>query len=53
MALPHEHPKLAVTAMVDGNNDFAAQLDRAVLCKNNRPAARLSAALTMLPSIND
>jgi hypothetical protein len=30
MALPHEHPKLAVTAMVDGNNDFAAQLDRAV-----------------------
>jgi hypothetical protein len=53
MALPHEHPKLAVTAMIDGNNDFAAQLDRAVLCKNNRPAARLSAALTMLPSIND
>jgi DNA-binding phage protein len=30
MALPHEHPKLAVTAMVDGNNDFVAQLDRAV-----------------------
>ena len=33
MALPHEHPKLAVTAMVDGNNDFAAQLDRAVISK--------------------
>jgi hypothetical protein len=30
MALSHEHPKLAVVATVDGNNDFAAQLDQAV-----------------------
>ena len=29
MALPHEHPKLAVTAMVT-NDDFAVQLDRAI-----------------------
>ena len=29
-ALPFENPKLAVVATVDGNNDFAAQLDRAV-----------------------
>ena len=28
-ALPHEHPKLAVTAMVT-NDDFAVQLDRAI-----------------------
>ena len=28
-ALPHEHPKLAVTAMVN-EGDFANQLDRAV-----------------------
>ena len=29
-ALPFENPKLAVVATVDGNNDFAVQLDRAV-----------------------
>jgi hypothetical protein len=29
-ALQFEHPKLAVVATVDGNNDFAAQLDRAI-----------------------
>jgi hypothetical protein len=30
MALPHEHPKLAVTAVVS-EGDFANQLDRTVL----------------------
>jgi hypothetical protein len=29
-AIPFEHPKLAVVATIDGNNDFAVQLDRAV-----------------------
>ena len=29
-ALPHEHPKLAVVATFDGNNDFGVQLDRAI-----------------------
>jgi hypothetical protein len=29
-AIQFEHPKLAVTATIDGNNDFAAQLDRAI-----------------------
>jgi hypothetical protein len=28
-AIPFEHPKFAVVATVDGNSDFAAQLDRA------------------------
>jgi hypothetical protein len=29
-ALPFEHPKLAVVATVDGNRDFAFQLDQAI-----------------------
>jgi hypothetical protein len=30
-ALPFEHPTLAVTALVDGGNDWAARIERARL----------------------
>jgi hypothetical protein len=30
-ALPYEHPKLAVTAVIDGSEDLGARLGRAIL----------------------
>lgn len=36
-ALPFEKPKLAVTAMVNGGNDFADRLERAIERSGKRP----------------
>ena len=49
-ALPHEHPKLAVTAVVT-NEDFAAQLDRAIE-RSRRVEAKpiIEATATVSPS---
>jgi hypothetical protein len=62
-ALPFEHPKLAVTAVIEGGADFAARLERAVgrsakvleLRRSDQPApgvadaAEVSAAAMRVP----
>src|SRR6516164_8084212 len=48
-ALPFEHPKLAVTAVIEGGADFAARLERAV----GRSAKVLELRRSDQPAVND
>jgi hypothetical protein len=66
-ALPYEHPKLAVTAVLDGSEDLGARLNRAIqrsakvielraadapVASNGHDAAAVSAAAMRTPMVS-